>query len=173
MKKIYLMVFILSVNIFGWEINTHRAIDRQAIKYSQNLETFVKNSGISKNSSYYNYEKFEGYGGYTYINYIVYGERNGISQWNQSFDSGSSYQKMIEAGAILEDSVYAKAPLSFNGRFNNHFYDAQNGGHALTFGYGIRVNALQWGTNGVHVGNFLRENKYSYEPLANSILPSD
>ena len=81
MKKTYLMVFILSVNIFGWEINTHRAIDRQAIKYSQNLETFVKNSGISKNSNYYNYEKFEGYGSYTYINYIVYGERNGISQW--------------------------------------------------------------------------------------------
>ena len=173
MKTIIVILMILGTHMYGWEINTHRAIERQAIKYSQNLETFVTNSGISKNSSYYNYEKFEGYGSYTYINYILYGEKNGISnkRWNQKFyGTESSYKKMIEAGAILEDSVYAKAPLSFNGRFNNHFYDAQNGGHALTLGYGIRVNALKWGTNGTHVGNFLRENKYSYLNTLNYFL---
>ena len=37
---------LITVSAYTWEINTHRAIDRQAIKYSQNLETFIKNSGI-------------------------------------------------------------------------------------------------------------------------------
>jgi len=112
MKKILVTTIILIVNLNAWEINTHRAIERKAIEKSENLKIFVKNSGISTNTSFYNNERFEGYhknylGDYTYLDYVTNGEENGISdeRWTQEFPYGKpSYQKMIEAGSILEDA---------------------------------------------------------------------
>jgi len=168
MKKV-ILIMVSVVNLFGWEINTHRAIDRQAAKYSSNFQYFVKHSGVKNNN--YRYENFEGYGhNMTYINYVLNGEKNGISadKWHQAFNTSTvRAQDLIEAGAILEDSIYEKAPLSFMGRFNNHFYDPQNGGHALTFGYGLRVNALKWGTRGAYDALGSRENRYSYNKALN------
>ena len=164
------------VNINAWEVNTHRAINRVAITKTSNLNSFLENSGI-KNTNYGS-EIFEGYTNIitrhpiTYFDYINKKYSNdGVSEWRQTFDGFiRNYQDLIEAGSILEDAVYDTVPLSFNGRFNNHFYEAQNNGHALTFGYGIRVNALKWGTNGAHVGAFFRENKYSYLNTLNYFL---
>lgn len=174
--KNLILIIVLLVNLNAWEVNTHRAIERFAIPKSSNLNTFLTNSGI-KNTNYRS-EIFEGYTNIitrrpiTYFDYLNKKYSNdGVSEWGQTFNgTRRDYQDLIESGSILEDAVYDTAPLSFNGRFNNHFYEAQNGGHALTFGYGIRVNALVWGTNGAHVGNFLRENKYSYLNTLNYFL---
>ena len=83
MKKAILIILGI-VNLFGWEINTHRAIDRQAVKYSSNFQYFIDHSGV-KGQNYIN-EKFEGYG-HTYIDYVLNREENGISanKWNQYF----------------------------------------------------------------------------------------
>jgi len=100
----------------AWEINTHRAIDRKAIKESQtngNLKAFIDNSRISEEN--YIDEKFEDYKR-TYIDYILNGEENGISndKWNQEFiEDYANYQDLIEAGSIL-----GSTPLPFN----LHFY---------------------------------------------------
>jgi len=151
MKTVILMIFIIG-NLFAWEINTHRAIDRKAIEVSKNLQTFIENSGISGSKSYYNNEIFENYGT-TYLTYIKdddIGEKNGVSKWGQTFGTKPSYQKMIEAGTILEDALWQDADWiaqGGDGRFNNHFYEAQNGGHKLTYGYGFHVNAVDWVTD--------------------------
>ena len=163
MKKITLMVIISAIGLNAWEVNTHRAIDRQATKYSSNFQYFLNTAELKNYIFSRNVLGFDGYG-MTYFDYITdtkNGEGNGIAKWNQSFNSHDA-QDLIEAGSILEDAVYEKAPFAFNGRFNNHFYDAQNGGHALTFGYGLRVNALEWGANGAHDALGSRENRYSY-----------
>jgi len=94
-----------------------------------------------------------------------------MTEWGQTFRK-YDYKDLIETGTMLEDAVYSTAPLSFNGRFNNHFYDAQNNGHALTLGYGIRVNSLKWAINGTHVGSFIRKNKYSNYNAHNYYLQS-
>ncbi len=111
MKTIYLILLIVS-NSFCWEINTHRAIDRIAIEKSKNLKTFISSSGISENDTYFNTETFDGYGK-TYLDYAVNGEGDsGISQWTQIFSTKPSYQKMIEAGTILEDAMWQGASFS-------------------------------------------------------------
>ena len=158
MKKIILLI-LTTINVFSWEINTHRAIERKAIEKSENLKTFVKNSGISTNTSFYNNERLEGYhknylGDYTYLDYVENGELNGIStkEWQQKFPPGKpSYQKMIEAGSILEDAQWPHAPNTLDladradGRFVNHFYDAQNGGKGLvTYNVLQFQNVLKW-----------------------------
>ena len=126
MKKILTAMAII-VNLYGWEINTHRAIDRKALKASDNLAMFVESAGI-KNQNY-DSEIFEGYGS-TYLEYIENGETDGISNpnWKQLFIKANlpSYQKMIEAGAILEDAQWSHALTAACGRFVNHFYDAQD-----------------------------------------------
>jgi len=137
MKKIVLGILITLSILNAWEINTHRAIDRKAIENSKNLKSFISNSGI-KNTNYAK-EKFEGYhkdyrGDYTYIDYVTNGETNGISNkfWKQIF-SNARYKSLIEAGAILEDAQWPHASSLFDwqdradGRFVNHFYDAQGG----------------------------------------------
>jgi len=159
MKKIFIAIILTTLSLNAWEVNTHRAIDRKAIESSVNLQTFVNNSGIPKNNTYYNNEEFEGYG-MTYLKYITdkeYGEGNGISQWYQVFSGKPSYQNMIEAGTILEDAVWAGGLFSGDGRFNNHFYDPQNGGKGLTVGWGSRTDALTWAW-----GNATRSNQYDY-----------
>jgi len=102
MKK-FVLILLTTIVLFGWEINTHRAIDRTAIENSSNLKHFVKNANIDTQN--YDNEIFEGYGN-TYIRYIRNGETNGISdeRLNQTFEGKPSYQKMIEAGTILEDA---------------------------------------------------------------------
>jgi len=163
MKKILIIAIVLVANLNAWEINTHRAIDREAIEASSNLKTFVKNSGISTNSYVYNNEKFEGYGTYTYLDYIRNGETGilgilpGISNenWRQSFNSSRpSYQKMIEAGAILEDAQWYH---SLVGRYLNHFYDAQDHGDGLW----RFLSAKDW-SEGLTYGTTIPFNYYSY-----------
>ena len=149
MKKL-LVVIVMTVNVFSWEVNTHRAIDRTAILYSKNLQTFLNKSGI-KNSNYIN-ERFEGYGT-TYIQYILNGEKNGITEFGGSFNKKiANYQDLLEAGTILEDAQWPHwldgGEYNYwdkgDGRFNNHFYDPQNGGHALTVGVKPNVNIVKW-----------------------------
>ena len=180
MKKVINLMLVLSMTSTAWEINTHRAIEREAIRYSQNLETFVKNSGI-KNENYKN-EKFEGYsksyyaGDYSYIDYVLNGEENGISndKWNQTFYIYNiDYQDLIEAGSILEDAQWQHfldgGQYNYydmtDGRFVNHFYDAQNGGHALTYGAYLRTDALHWALGSrIYAGNYGGYSTYVNSP---------
>ena len=143
----------MTINAYTWEINTHRAIEREAIKQSVNLQTFTTNAGI-KNETYTS-EKFEGYGNYTYFNYVTNGETNGIStkEWQQTFGN-TKYEDLIEAGSILEDAQWPHPAGTLDlydradGRFVNHFYDAQNGGQGLIY-WGLKFqNALRWATVG-------------------------
>ncbi len=143
---------LISVAVFGWETNTHRAIDRKAIESSVALNTFVADSGISENI--YKNEIFETYNT-TYFEYIQNGEIDGISKWNHTFTE-YNYQDLIEAGTILEDAVWAGGLFSGDGRFNNHFYDPQNGGKGLTMGWGSRTDAVSWAKNG-------GRNSYSFD----------
>jgi hypothetical protein len=168
MKKVIKLMLLVTITASAWEINTHRAIDRLAIEKSENLKSFVKNSDIPINSYFYNNEQFEGYG-MSYIQYIEddkKGEGNGVAQWGQKFDSKPSYQKMIEAGTILEDAQYPGALHRSYGRFNNHFYDAQNDGHKLTMTPYPNVNALKWATGDTYHTE-TKFNYYSYPKALN------
>ena len=134
MKKLILIIVSI-INLFGWEINTHRAIERQASMYSDNFKVFLSSSDL-KEATYWN-EKFEGYykqynREYTYFSYIKSGEENGISNddWDQNFTSHNA-KDLIEAGSILEDALWPDNSFSGDGRFNNHFYDPQKGGKKL------------------------------------------
>ena len=172
MKKYILLVSIILGTLNAWEINTHRAFDQEALKEVPNLNKFVKNAQV-ENENYVD-EKFEGYNR-TYFDYVIDGEFNGISlkKWKQSF-SDSKYQSLIEAGVILEDAqwhpydentpqlpivglnwLYEQYTLA-DGRYNNHFYDAQDDGNDLTFGFRVQNNALEWAKEGA--GNF-----YTYD----------
>ena len=121
---------MIAIQLYGWEINTHRAIDRRAILSSGNLNTFLTKIGMNLNSTYEDDSIFyDGYG-MTYIQYITEGEGNGISDWNQTFsdDKGTTakIKEPIEAGAILEDAQWPHALTAACGRFVNHFYDPQD-----------------------------------------------
>ena len=175
MKKVITLILVLTIIVSAWEINTHRAIDRKAIEASENLKNFVKNSGIPANSYFYNNEQFEGYNK-TYLGYVKGGENNGISAegWRQSFGSEPSYQKMLEAGTILEDAQWPHTVDGgeynyydiTHGRFNNHFYDAQNGGRKLTWTPYPNVNALKWVTGDTYQ-TVTKFNYYSYGEALN------
>ena len=148
MKKILVAISIITLNAFGWEVNTHRAIDRQAIEKSSNLDSFIENSQIEnvfENSAI----QFDSYG-MNYIEYILNGEENAISKWNQKFTYDQNKTKnatihdLLEAGSILEDAQWADHPwFGANGRFLNHFADPQNGYKGFSLG---EANALSWAT---------------------------
>ncbi len=165
-NKVLILVALNSSLLYSWEINTHRAIDRCAIvndkdckrgDVAKNLHWFTENTGI-KNESYYDeqligYTLPDGTKNITYFDYIMKGEPYiGISTWNQTF-STYVYTDLIEAGTILEDSLWSgvaehitsdgsiidgyqlagvvgailNAKDRYNsakGRFNFHFYDA-------------------------------------------------
>ncbi len=133
MKKIVLALLSTTL-LFGWEINTHRAIDKAAIEKSTNLKKFINSSKI-KEPFYEDAIYYDGYG-MTYLQYIMEGEGNGISDWNQTFsdDKGTTakIKELIEAGAILEDAqwnaghTWSETLKQGDGRFVNHFYDAQD-----------------------------------------------
>ena len=153
MKKL-ILILLTTVVLFGWETTTHRAIDRKAIEKSTNFYTFVKMSGIDTTYKYLN-EEFLGYG-VSYFDYIDDGEKGGISDWGHSFTGDNPIQDIVEAGTILEDAVWAGGLFSGDGRFNNHFYDPQNGGKGLTMGWGRRTDAVSWAKNG-------GMNRYSFD----------
>jgi len=149
MKKIILLILV-SVYIFGWEINTHRAIDRQAILNGQaiNLYTFLNNSYLGSQTFNDRYSiMFDGYG-MTYFEYIKKGEKGGISKWNQTFSSNHYAIDLLEAGTILEDALWPTNIQPADGRFNNHFYDPQAGGKGLDIGISQFQNAIQWAQTG-------------------------
>jgi hypothetical protein len=156
--KYIITLMLIVVYSYSWEINTHRAIDREAIKKSSNLQSFIDNSNI--NLQNYPNEKFEGYTkifseNYTYLDYVTNGETIGISNenWKQIF-SNSKAKSLIEAGAILEDALW---PNSLIGRYLNHFYDAQNGGDGLWW----NLSSLDWG-EGLTYKTSTPFNYYSY-----------
>lgn len=129
MKKLF-AILLISINLFAWEVNTHRAIDRKALEDVANLKTFVSASQIGGED--YKNEIFEGYDT-TYFEYVQNGELNGMSLLNQDFQN-KNYLSLLEAGAMLEDAqwphwidggswnVYDR----INGRFTNHFYNPQS-----------------------------------------------
>jgi len=64
MKKL-ISILLTTIVLFGWEINTHRVIDKKAIGKATNLNKFIDASGIA-GEDYVN-ERFETYG-VTYFN---------------------------------------------------------------------------------------------------------
>jgi len=139
---------MLTVTLFGWETTTHRAIDRKAIGNSINLSKFIENSKIDTNYKYIQ-EKFEGYRAengdtYTYKDYITKGEEGGISDWNQTFSGANNIRDAIEAGTILEDAQWPNALTAGDGRFLNHFAEAQNGYKGLWLGGMGGIDAINW-----------------------------
>jgi len=197
-KIIGLVLLVYSNLSFGWEINTHRAIDRCALvkdeicrrgEVAKNLHWFAENNIPKEKSLFESYvnEKLDGYtlikydkdgnqikgDKATYFNYVSKGEQYGVSHWAQVFSNNFNYTDLIEAGTILEDTLWAgvnvnvTAPIlgisdldNAKGRFNNHFYDPQNNGGGLTYGSGKRVDAITW----VEKGNgSVEPNEYTYK----------
>jgi len=152
MKKI-ILIFLITMSANAWEVTTHRAIDIQALEIvkEENLKAFLDNTQIG-NKDYPN-EKFEGYKdketgqAITYFNYFKSEKSDdAMAEQNMTF-SDVKVKDLIEAGTMLEDAVYPDAGLLLlggDGRFNNHYYDPQNGGKALTWGYGPRSDAISW-----------------------------
>ena len=126
MRKIFL-ILLICINLFAWEVNTHRSIDKTALKSVGNLKAFKSATGID--SEIYRDEIFEDYG-MTYFKYIKDGEGNGLSELGQIFTK-YNYQDLLEAGTILEDAQWPhwlnggdyNFPDMAHGRFLNHFYN--------------------------------------------------
>ena len=158
MKKIIFLLF-LTISIYGWEINTHRAIDKEALTRggATNFYNFLSDDSDLGNYIFTNDNTlmFDTYG-MTYIDYIDRGEIDGLSKWGQEISIHPSALDLIEAGTILEDAVWSGGLFSGDGRFNNHFYDPQNGGKALSIGWGSRTDAVSWAKNG-------GRNSYSFD----------
>jgi len=155
MKKLIFIITLFNM-LNAWETTTHRAIDKTAIEAGGrgNLSKFIANAGIV-NQNYYR-EVFETYtnkrtgSSITYFDYFnkKY-SGDAMAKWGQTFKN-YKFKDLIEAGTMLEDALWQDADtiaLGGDGRFNNHFYEAQNGGHKLTYGYGFHVNAVEWATN--------------------------
>lgn len=140
MKKLF-VILLISINLFAWEVNTHRAIDQKALSAS-NLNTFVDASGIGDTvfkDSEMNFERY----GRTYVDYILNGEKDGITQWGQTFPTtGIKYTHLLEAGTILEDAQWPHAISAGYGRFLNHFYDYQ--GIFCKSLHCIATDAIEW-----------------------------
>ncbi len=83
MRKIFL-ILLVSINLFAWEVNTHRAIDKTALENVDNLNAFIFATGID--SEIYRDEIFEDYD-MTYFKYIKDGEGNGLSELGQIFNN--------------------------------------------------------------------------------------
>ena len=118
MKNIISIVILAGISyLYGFEVNTHQAITRCALttECSQsggisNLENFVKHTEL-KEEDYSNedYEKYHE----KYIDYANTG--TGFKDWQIQITP--NYHGMIEAGSVLEDSVYPHALFGGDGRF--------------------------------------------------------
>ena len=77
---------LLSVYANAWEVNTHRAIDREASDIATNLENFMDDARLDRDKSYK--DKYDKYMGYetTYFNYITYNKEDDepTAQLNQT-----------------------------------------------------------------------------------------
>jgi len=51
MKKIILLITVLTNIAYSWEVNTHRAIDKTAIEKASNLTNFAIDSNIKGQGS--------------------------------------------------------------------------------------------------------------------------
>ncbi len=170
MKKMLkiIVILLLASKLFGFEVNTHQAITRCALtqECSQsggivNLENFVKNTELNSTESIYDDEVFEDYNE-KYKKYLTKDD-TGFEDWNISITS--NYHGMIEAGSILEDSLYHNAMLdgrsgSLNeslhagdGRFNNHFYAVQFNSRAYCRAYSAILSPIVLGYFAVIAGN--------------------
>jgi Mg-chelatase subunit ChlD len=141
MRKSYnigLSIMILGVtSLSAFEVNTHQAITRCAIdkvgcknkgillrsEGSQNLYNFAEDTFFSKKD--YKDTVYKGYQldgkPAKYVEYATQGE--GFTKYK--IETKSNYLGLIEAGVVLEDSVYSDNLFGGDGRFNNHFYAAQ------------------------------------------------
>jgi len=129
-KNIQLLLLLGTLNLFGFEVNTHQAITRCAIiantpqcetKGAENLKLFATHANLLDKD--YIYQQFEKYGK-TYVEYAR--EGTGFNDWK--IEVNSNYLGLIETGVILEDAVYHnedKLLKGGDGRFNNHFYADQ------------------------------------------------
>lgn len=185
LKLSVVMMMVFTSPTFSYEVNTHQAITRCAVTVIEglqlnqcgqigavNLYSFVNDSLLEKED--YSEEVFEKYGD-KYFDYAETGE--GFTDWSISI-LNSSFAGLIEAGVILEDSVYHNADTFVgggDGRFNNHFYAAQFdsknvcknipkigpilasnmlSNKALCHGYGKRTDNITWALDeGVNLGN--------------------
>ncbi len=156
MKKLF-VILLITYNLFAWEVNTHRAIDREALNNASNLNAFVSNVELFKN---YKDEIFEDYG-MTYFKYIGEGELNGLSDLKQIFDN-TNYKSLLEAGTILEDAQWPHSDWwpnkadQVHGRFLNHFYNPQDDGSGFVLG----KNAVNWAYNSGNQYDYTDAMKY-------------
>lgn len=127
--KLKILLIVTTSCLMGFEVNTHQALTRCAIKAyvpqcstegTQNLETFIGHSGLKYQS--YASEIFSPYGK-TYQAYVQTDTESKFNNWN--IKVGTNYLGMIESGVVLEDAVYPISDHAGDGRFNNHFYAVQ------------------------------------------------
>ena len=156
-KIVYLIVLVFTYGN-AWEVNTHRAIDKEGINLSQNLESFINDIKLSRTNPFEDrFIQYDGYGT-TYFNYITYNEEDDDIVYNPAMSEidfkffNHNYKDLIEAGSILEDATWPVATFwGGNGRFFNHFYNPQDDNSGFILG----LNALSW-ADGVII------NLYSY-----------
>jgi hypothetical protein len=150
MRKIYVII-LMSINLLGWEVTTHRAIEKEALKNADNLGVIVSDGAVNEN---FIHEVFEGYDR-TYIDYLINGEEDGVSNdaLAQTFNQANAdFKDLIEAGSMLEDAQWPRALTAAEGRFLKHFYDPQDGADGL-WGH---ENTLVWATQS-------SRNQYNYQ----------
>lgn len=171
------LIFILTSNVDAFEVNTHQAMTRCAITNecnkggSANLDTFAENALLNKVDYSTNiYEKYNK----TYRHYARTG--TGFENYFISIPR-NNYLGIVEAGVVLEDSVYHNENTwlqGADGRFNNHFHSVQFNSKdncqnrsgmlsdkAACVGVGKRTDNISWALKeGVDLGNG-RENDYN------------
>jgi len=136
MKKIIVQLILGTIGVLAFEVNTHQAITRCALTQEcsqnggvSNLENFVKHTELNSTDEIYKNENYTKYNlpdlNPTYANYAA----KGVGFENWKIDIRSNYHGMIEAGSVLEDSVYHNHSNAGDGRFNNHFYAVQFDSH--------------------------------------------
>jgi hypothetical protein len=124
MKNI-ILIMMGTLSLFGFEVNTHQAITRCALTQEcstqggvSNLENFVKHTELNSTLPIYKNEDYEKYDS-KYIDYVGQ-DKTGFKDWQIQITP--NYHGMIEAGSVLEDSVYHNHSNSGDGRFNNHSF---------------------------------------------------
>ena len=156
---VFLLISFLSISAKAWEVNTHRAMDREASNIATNLDEFMNSAKLDKGESYR--DKYDHYLSYetTYFNYITHNKKENGVVYNDAMSEidiefkKHNYKDLIEAGSILEDATWPVAQLfGGNGRFFNHFLNPQDNNSGFIAG----INALTW-ANGVVT------NLYSYK----------